>query len=151
MPADSEAGLPALPRTYRPLGPRIVATVLVIGLAVVCAMAWLAFPPETRAAFTGFQKLTMEFLALLVLACVHALTRSRVRATAEKLVVVNGYRRRELAWAQIVAVRMPPGAPWARLDLSDGSEISAMGIQASDGARAKAAVRDLRRLAVALG
>jgi aldose 1-epimerase len=39
MPADSEAGLPHLPRTYRPLGPRIVAVVLVVGLAVVCAMA----------------------------------------------------------------------------------------------------------------
>ena len=149
MPADSEP-MPSLPRTYRPLGPRIVAVVLVAGLAVVCAFAWLAFPPETRAAFTGFQRLTMAFIALLILACVHALTRSRVQATREKLVVVNGYRRRELAWAQIVAVRMPPGAPWVRLDLADGSEISAMGIQGSDGARATAAVRDLRRLAAVL-
>jgi hypothetical protein len=128
-----------------------VAFVLVTGLLVVCVMAWFAFPQSTRDAFTLFQRITMAIITLMILACVHALTRSRVRATAEKLVVVNGYRRRELAWAQIVAVRMPPGAPWARLDLTDGSEISAMGIQASDGARAKDAVRDLRRLAAALG
>jgi hypothetical protein len=152
MPAasDPDAGLPSLPRTYRPLGPRIVAVVLVVGLTVVCAMAWIGFDADIRAKFTVFEKLTMAFIALLILLCVHALTRSRVRATREKLVVVNGYRRRELAWAQVVAVRMPPGAPWASLDLTDGSEISAMGIQGSDGARARAAVRDLRTLVAAL-
>ena len=152
MPAgsDPDAGLPSRPRTYRPLGPRIVAVVLVVGLAVVCAMAWIGFDADIKAKFTVFEKLTMAFIALLILACVHALTRSRVRATRDRLIVVNGYRRRELAWAQIVAVRMPPGAPWARLDLTDGSEISAMGIQGSDGARARAAVRDLRTLVAAL-
>jgi hypothetical protein len=151
MPADSDGtALPMLPRTYRPLGPRIVAIVLVAGLAVVCAMAWIGFDDATRAKFTMFQKLTMAFFALAILVCVHALTRSRVTASADKLVVVNGYRRRELAWAQVIAVRMPPGAPWVSLDLADGSEISAMGIQGSDGGRAKAAVRDLRRLVAAL-
>ena len=151
MPADSDrATLPTLPRTYRPLGPRIVAVVLVIGLVVVCAMAWIGFDDATRARFTVFQKLTMAFFALCILVCVHALTRSRVTASTEKLVVVNGYRRRELAWAQVVAVRMPPGAPWVSLDLADGSEIPAMGIQGSDGGRAKSAVRDLRRLVAAL-
>jgi len=134
-----------LPKTYRPLGPRIVAFVLVAGLLVVCVMAWFAFPQSTRDTFTVFQKLTMAFVALLVLACVHALTRSRVTAEQDRLVVVNGYRRRDLAWAQIVAVRLPPGAPWVRLDLADGSEISAMGIQGSDGPRATGAVRELRR------
>ena len=152
MPAGSDpgAGLPTLPRTYRPLGPRIVAIVLVVGLTVVCAVAWIGFDDSIKAKFTVFEKLTMAFIALMILACVHALTRSRVSATREKLVIVNGYRRRDLAWAQIVAVRMPPGAPWARLDLTDGSEISAMGIQGSDGARAKAAVRDLRTLVASL-
>src|SRR5262245_49519667 len=121
MPAgsDPDAGLPSLPRTYRPIGPRIVAVVLVVGLTVVCAMAWISFDADIKAKFTVFEKLTMAFIALLILACVHALTRSRVRATRESLVVVNGYRRRDLEWAQIVAVRMPPGAPWARLDLTD--------------------------------
>ena len=152
MPAGSDpgVGLPTLPRTYRPLGPRIVAIVLVVGLTIVCAVAWIGFDDSIKAKFTVFEKLTMAFIALMILACVHALTRSRVSATREKLVIVNGYRRRDLAWAQIVAVRMPPGAPWARLDLTDGSEISAMGIQGSDGARAKAAVRDLRTLVASL-
>jgi hypothetical protein len=160
MPAASEPsgasgapGLPELPRlphTYRPLGPRIVAVLLVVGLAVVCTFAWIGFGAETRAKFTVFEKLTLGFIGLLILVCVHALTRSRVDATRERLVVVNGYRRRDLEWAQVVAVRMPPGAPWARLDLADGSEISAMGIQSSDGGMAKAAVRQLRTYAAQL-
>ena len=40
---------------------------------------------------------------------------------------------------------LPPGAPWATLDLSDGTTVSAMGIQGSDGARARRAVRDRAR------
>ena len=148
MPAASEAGpaLPALPHTWRPVGPRIVAYILVIGLGVLCAMTWITMDPEVQAKFTVFEKLTLAFFGLLILVCVHALTRSRVTAEADRLVVVNGYRRRDLEWAEVIAVRLPPGAPWARLDLSDGEEISAMGIQGSDGASARTAVRQLRAL-----
>lgn len=154
MPAASDAagseGPEDLPKTWRPLGPRIVAWILVVALAVVCAMTWIGFDEKTKASFTLFQKLTLAFVGLLVLGCVHALTRSRVTARREGLVVVNGYRKRTLEWAEIVAVNLPPGAPWVRLDLADGSEISAMGIQGSDGASAKRAVRRLRELVSAL-
>jgi hypothetical protein len=43
-------------------------------------------------------------------------------------------------------VHLPPGAPWVVLDLADGTSVSALGIQASDGARAHQAVRQLRAL-----
>lgn len=144
MPAASD--VEGLPKTWRPLGPRIVAGILVVALVVVCTMTWIGFDEKTKATFTVFQKLTLGFVALLVLACVHALTRSRVTATREALIVVNGYRKRTLEWAEVVAVNLAPGAPWVRLDLADGSEISAMGIQGSDGASAKKAVRRLREL-----
>ncbi|MDX6359370.1 MAG: hypothetical protein QOH37_2424, partial [Nocardioidaceae bacterium] len=38
------------------------------------------------------------------------------------------------------------GAPWAAMDLSDGTTIPVMGIQGSDGDRAVAAVREFRRV-----
>jgi hypothetical protein len=60
--------------------------------------------------------------------------------------VVNGYRRRDFEWAQVLAVSLRRGAPWAGLDLSDGTSVSVMAIQGSDGGRAVAAVRALRRL-----
>ena len=85
-------------------------------------------------------------LGLLVFSLLYGLIRSRVEAHADRLVVVNGYRRREYAWAQIVAVNLPPGAPWVTLDLADGETAAVMGIQGSDGARAAEAVRELRRI-----
>ena len=148
MPAASEpaAGAPALPVTWRPLGPRIVGVVLGAGLLVVFGAAWLSFDQETQDSFTGLQIFTVLAVAGLGFACLNALMRSRVVATREALVVVNGYKRRELAWEQIVAVHLPPGAPLVTLDLTDGTTCSAMGIQGSDGGRSVAAVRQLRAL-----
>jgi hypothetical protein len=83
---------------------------------------------------------------LLGFVVLNALIRSRVDAEPDRLVVVNGYRRHELAWAEVVAVRMPPGAPWVTLDLADGTTLSALAIQSSDGQRARTAVRQLRWL-----
>ena len=148
MPAASEpaAQVPALPVTWRPLGPRIVGAVLGVGLLVVFAAAWLSFDQETQDSFTGLQIFTVLAVAGLGFACLNALMRSRVVATPESLVVVNGYRRRVLAWEQVVAVRLPPGAPWVTLDLADGTTCSAMGIQGSDGSRSATAARQLRAL-----
>ena len=88
----------------------------------------------------------MVFLGLIGFACLYALIRSRVDAEMDRLIVVNGYRRHEYEWAQVIGVHLPPGAPWVTLDLADGNTVSAMGIQGSDGARAKQAVRQLRAL-----
>jgi hypothetical protein len=149
MPAGSEPAGPAtvgLPHTWRPFGVRMAGAVFGGALLVVCAFAWFGFDEETRAKFTPFQRGTLVFLGLLGFAVFYALVRSRVVATADRLVVVNGFRRREYEWPEIIAVHLPPGAPWAVLDLSDGTSAPAMGIQGSDGARAATAVRQLRAL-----
>ncbi|GAB2855684.1 PH domain-containing protein [Nocardioides pacificus] len=144
MPADSEP-VP-LPRTWRPFGVRIAVIGAGVGLAAVLAVAGVALGPEIRAKFTVFEVITMIFLAGLVVAVGYALARSRVTATDEGLVVVNGFRRRDYAWAQVVAIHLTPGAPWAVLDLTDGTTASAIGIQGSDGSRATQAVRELDAL-----
>lgn len=133
-----------LPRTWRPFGVRLAGTVLGLGLIGICALTWIGFDAETRARFTPFQRLTLLVLGLLAFAAWFALVRSRVVAEAERLVVVNGYKRRDFAWPQVLAVHLPPGAPWVTLDLADGTTVSAMGIQGSDGSRARQAVRELR-------
>ena len=73
-------------------------------------------------------------------------TRSRVVAEAQRLVVVNGYRRHVYEWPEVITVSLPRGAPWAVLDLADGTSQAVMGIQGSDGDRAIRAVRELRGL-----
>lgn len=147
MPAGSEPSrFVELPHTWRPLGVRVAGIILGAGLVLVFALTWIGFDDETRAKFTAFQKGTLAFMGLLAFAAWYALVRSRVVAERERLVVVNGYRRREFEWAQVVAVHLPPGAPWVTLDLADGTVVSAMGIQGSDGARARRAVAELRAL-----
>ena len=154
MPAGSDGGsggaeVPGeltLPHTWRPFGARVAGIVFGGALLVVCAFAWFSFDDRTRATFTFFQRSTLVFIGLLAFAAWYALVRSREVATRERLVVVNGYRRREYDWAEIVAVHLPPGAPWMTLDLSDGSTASALGIQGSDGERARTAVRQLRAM-----
>jgi hypothetical protein len=149
MPAASDPAGPRtvqLPHTWRPFGVRMAGALFGGALLLVCAFAWFNFDAETRAKFTPFQRGTLVFLGLLGFAVFYALVRSRVVATAERLVVVNGFRRREYEWPEVIAVHLPPGAPWAVLDLSDGTSAPAMGIQGSDGARATTAVRQLRAL-----
>ena len=142
MPAGSEP-VP-LPHTWRPLGVRLAALVFGIGLLVVCAMAWVGFDQEIRDVFTVPQRATLILLGVAVAAALHALSRSRVTAEPDRVVVVNGYRRRVFDRRAVVSVSLGRGAPWATLDLDDGSAVPAMGIQGSDGDRARDAVRELR-------
>ncbi len=116
-------------------------------------VAWFTFDAETRARFTVFQRGTLVFLGLIAFAAGFALVRSRVVAETSRLVVVNGYRKRTYEWAEVLAIHLPPGAPWAVLDLADGTSAPAMGIQGSDGGRARqrrarGAQRDCRILGV---
>ena len=142
MPAGSDRV--TLPHTWRPLGVRIAAVVLFGLLAVVIAFAWLSFDAETRSRFTPFQIATLIAMGLLAASLGFALSRSRVVAETDRLVVVNGYRRHEYEYAEVIEAHLPPGAPWVTLDLADGTAVSAMGIQGSDGARAQLALRQLR-------
>ncbi|WP_395691666.1 PH domain-containing protein [Nocardioides sp.] len=142
MPAASEPL--TLPRSWRPYGVRLAGAVLGGGLLMICAVTWFTFDQETRDKFTIFQKLTLIAIGIGIFLLFHALVRSRVLATEDRLVVVNGYRRHDYEWAQVVAVRFPAGAPWVTLDLADGTTAAAMGIQGSDGTRARRAARELR-------
>ncbi|RNL80399.1 PH domain-containing protein [Nocardioides marmorisolisilvae] len=115
-------------------------------LLAMVTTVWFALGAEIRGKFTVFQEGTLVFLGLIALGVWFALMRCRVSADEHGIVVVNGYRRREYAWSQLVAVNLRRGAPWAGIDLSDGTSISALAIQGSDGDRAKQAVVNLRRL-----
>ncbi len=112
-------------------------------LALIVAV-WIGLGAEVRSTFTPFQRGTLVFLALLLAATWNSMVRSRVTATEEGLTVVNGYRRRTYEWSQVIGVSLRRGAPWGSLDLSDGTTISLIGVQGSDGERARTAVREIR-------
>ncbi|QNN52574.1 PH domain-containing protein [Nocardioides mesophilus] len=135
-----------LPHTFRPLGVRIAVFVFGALLLLVTAVIWFTFPQSIRDQFTIFQRGTVIVLGLGFLSLGWGLARSRVEARDTGLTVVNGYRSRTFEWAQIVAITLRPGSPWAELDLSDGTTVAAIGIQGSDGARAVQHVREIRQL-----
>lgn len=135
-----------VPHTWRPFGSRLVGTSLGVMLLALVVTVWIAFGADVRSRFTAFQIGTLVFLGSIALAVWYALMRSRVTATETGLTIVNGYRRHDLAWSQVIAVNLRRGAPWAGFDLSDGTSLSGVAIQSSDGDRAIRAVRDLRRL-----
>lgn len=143
MPAVSE---PALPHTWRPLGVRLAVVFFGGLLAIVCVAGWVAVGPDVRAKVTAYQLATLLLFAAMAVAIAWALVRCRVTATNAGLEVVNGFRTHRYEWAEVVAVHMPPGAPFPTLDLADGTSRMAIGIQGSDGDRAKIAVVQLRML-----
>lgn len=148
MPAGSDGSGRelVLPHTWRPLGVRMAGFTAGALLLVLALAAWVLMPASVRDDFSMIQRITMVALTLGAYTAGYALLRSRVTAEDTRLVVVNGYRRREFEYAEIIGVHLPPGAPWVTLDLADGTSVSAMGIQGSDGARAQLAVRQLRAL-----
>ncbi|MFL6159408.1 MAG: PH domain-containing protein [Marmoricola sp.] len=135
-----------LPHTWRPFGARMMGGALGAMLVAMVTTVWFALGSEIRSKFTGFQEGTLVVLGLIALGVWFALMRCKVRADEHGVVVVNGYRQREYAWSQLIGVNLRRGAPWAEIDLSDGTSISAIAIQGSDGDRARRAVVDLRRL-----
>lgn len=152
MPAGSEPGppaLPDLPHTWRPFGPRIAAAVFAVVLVGAFAYLWLGFDEQTKQSVNVLQRATVIGFILVGLALLYALARSKVVASTRGIALVNGYRRHAYVWAEVIAIRMPPGAPWPTLDLADGTVVSAMGIHGSDGGRAQTAVRQLKALLAA--
>jgi len=138
-----------LPHSWRPFGARVAGAVLGGMLLVLVVGVWIAWGADVRSRFTLLQRGTLVAMGLLGFAVWYALMRSRVSADDHGVTVVNGYRRRDYEWSQVVAVNLRRGAPWAGMDLSDGTSISVLAIQGSDGQRAVRAVRELRRLVAA--
>lgn len=146
MPAGSDPTQTELPYVFRPLGVRLAGWFFGVLFVIICATMWIGLGAELREKFAVRHELTLLALAVGLLVCLHAMMRCRVEADQDGLRIVNGYRSRRLEWTQVVGVHLPSGAPWATLDLVDGSTASAMGIQGSDGVRAREQVRRLRTL-----
>ena len=146
MPAVSEPPAPSLPTRIRPVGVRVASSVFSVLLVGTVVAVWLTLPAEVQESFTFAQRATVALMGIGALAVCYGLSRCRIDVANAGVTVVNGYRTHHFEWGQVVAVTLRPGNPWAVLDLSDGTTQSAMGIQGSDGAKARRQVRQLRAL-----
>ncbi|GLY71999.1 PH domain-containing protein [Actinoallomurus iriomotensis] len=128
--------------TWRPHRARIIPYVL----AVVVVAGSVALAVGMPSNWAVGDRIGLVVIGLILAGILHILARSRITADDRGVTVVNGLRTHEYEWAEILGVSMPEGAPWPMLDLADGSTLPAMGIQASDGDRARHAVAELAAL-----
>jgi hypothetical protein len=132
-------------KTYRPVGARVIAYAVSALMVTVTVVIVLAMPPNV--VFTGVQLATLALILLAVLAAMHGIGRSYVRADDSGLVIRNGYRRHQLAWSEVRALVMKRGAPWPSVILKgpDERHIILFAIQGSDGGVASRAVAELAK------
>jgi Bacterial PH domain len=137
--------LPALPVTWRPRRARIVAygtAVVIVAGMIVLAVAL----PGGSGGFRPIDRIGVIVIGFGVAWLLSVLARPRVSADEKGVTVINVFRRRRLEWAEIVEVNLRVGDPWVYLDLTDGTVLPVMGLQAADGEHGRAMARELRAL-----
>ena len=139
-------GSQRLPVRWRPSRGRVVPHVLsVLSLGAILVLA-LVVPT-----FALADRTALIILGGAVAVALYFFGRCELRAAAGGLTVVNILRTTELDWAEVLDARMEPGEPWPTLDLADRTTMAAMGIQSTDGEKARQAVTELRALIAARG
>ena len=139
MTADPSTAEPRLPVTFRPTRTRVV--LLGVGLAVFAVLTVVALALER---LNPGERITFVVTGAIFLGVLVLLSRPRVSADRDGVVVVNLTTTRRLDWAEVVRVNLRPGDPWVHLDLADGTSLPAMGIQ--PGIAKRQAVADARAL-----
>lgn len=129
-------------RTFRPGGTRVVAYAVGAIMLVLTVVIGLALPDEIE--FTTAETVTLWIIILIVLALLHGIGRSFVRADDDGVEVLNGYRRHRVPWSDVKGFALNSGAPWPTLVTQDDERVILFGIQSSDGAYARDAVAYLR-------
>ena len=119
----------------RPRSGRIVPAVV--------AVAWLLVFLSLAAGYPPYPGLGVgDRVGFVVLALVGGYLLYRFASVAvvpdeDGVVVRNVIGSRRLEWAQVVGVRYGRDSTWALLDLTDGTTVSALGIQNADGEYAR--------------
>ncbi|KAF4407765.1 hypothetical protein CRI70_06205 [Streptomyces sp. Ru87] len=113
-----------MPVTFRPTRTRVILLACGTALLVTLTVIALALP-----SLGGGERVSFVATGLLFLAVLALLSRPRVDADSTGITVVNLTTVRRLEWAEVVRVNLRPGDPWVQLDLADGTQLPAMGIQ----------------------
>ena len=132
----------APPRSFRPVGARVVAYVVAVLVVVLSAFIGVALPDFVE--WHVSEVVTMALLLVGVLAGLHAIGRSKVVVDDEALHVTIGFRTRHVPWSDVAGFAMNSGAPWPTLVTKDDERVMLFAIQGSDGAAAAESVAWLR-------
>ena len=126
----------SLHRPIRPRAGRWVPTVLAVVWLLVFGGLAAGFPP-----YPGIgvgDRIGFTLVALVGAWVLYRFGSVAVLPDEDGLVVRNVLGSRSMSWPEVVGVRYGRDSTWARLDLSDGTNVAALGVQTADGAWAAA-------------
>ncbi|MFF0813871.1 PH domain-containing protein [Rhodococcus sp. NPDC003318] len=121
------------------------------GVAVVCVVLFVVLGAALRSSATGvyfraIDQIAMAGIGLALGGGVMLLTRPRLRAGEDGVLVRNAFGERRVDWDLVRGLSFPDGAAWARIELPDDEYIPVMAIQSNDREHAVEAVRSFRAL-----
>lgn len=119
-------------------------------LVIACIVGWFALDPHIRVQFTWFQIATLIIIAGVLIGFMMGLGLSVVVADKNGLRIRNGIITRRLRWDEVGPIQYRHGDPWAYVVLAgtedDPVRRQMLGIQSTDGQRARDSVVRLREL-----
>jgi Bacterial PH domain len=133
--------------TARPRKLRLYASIVaaVVVAAFVLAAVFLK-DSNTGVHFSTSDQVAMVGIGVAIAAALLWPAWARVRADTNGVEVRNLLGTRRFAWSEVRGVSFPDKAWWARLEIPGDEYVPMIAIQALDGGRAVAAMRELRRL-----
>jgi hypothetical protein len=140
---------PGLYAPFRPRAARLVASTLGVLVVLGSGALVLLAPSYTGAPLKLVDRVSIAVVAVGVAWFCYRQASVRAVPDGEGVTVRNLATTRRVEWNQIVSVRFGEGRPWVQLDLDDGTTLAVMGIQRSDGGRARAEARRLATLVAA--
>ncbi|MEU8223866.1 PH domain-containing protein [Kribbella sp. NPDC048915] len=142
MPGSSDALYGFHPRIIA-----LMATGMGLSLIVIFGVIWFRLSPADRESFDWFQRATLLLFFGAVLWILYRMSTLRVTAYPDRLRIRNVFKSYTLPWADVTALRFRSGDAWLQLFDADGNRIGILAVQASEGARATKAAKELAAVA----
>lgn len=131
----------------RPRKARRTAVIVAVGLVVAFVLLGIFLRIEyTGVYFRLVDQFAMGAIGVFGAGAVLLLTRPRVRAGKQGVVVRNVLGDNEFSWEHIRGVSFPDRKAWARLELVNDDYVPMLAIRSNDGDHAAAALDRLREL-----
>jgi hypothetical protein len=144
-PKDTAA--PRVEWTFHPWMVAMMATAMGLSLVAVFGVIWFRLSAESRDSFTLFQRLTLLAFFGVILWLLYRMATVRVTAYDDGLRVRNVFKSYRYGWDNVKALRFRAGDPWLQLFDAEGNRLGILAVQASEGARAGRAAKELAAVA----
>ena len=133
--------------SFRPWVIAMMAIAMGLSLIAVFGVIWFRFSAESRGTFDWFQRLTLLAFFGALLWILYRMATVRVSAYDDELRIRNVFRSYRYPWTTVKGLRFSAGDPWLQLFDAEGNRLGVLAVQASEGARASRAAKELAAVA----